>query len=166
VFNVTLSFEGLGSVPGGGVSEALTGYVFPAEGGVNAIQPESTLLRIRGSIELGKNAVSDTGSLVVITTRAFGIGVMETTAALKSAFPNPASPEGANWDGWMFYRSIAQGAVDANGGIVDVKAMRKIESGYSLVMAMGVYSTQSDTANPPIIKTTGFFTARGLFLLP
>jgi len=87
------------------------------------IDPESTLLRIRGSLILPKNIF---GGIAGIETFAFGIGVMETGAAQLAAFPNPATVAGAAWDGWMFYRSINSSVVDAASTTVDVKAMRKI----------------------------------------
>jgi len=146
----------------GDVAQAFTGAVFPALNSPGQILPESTILRIRGSVELPKNVIL----AAEYTTSAFGMGVMEAGAALQGAFPNPASPEGANWDGWMFYRTQQQGALDANAGIVDVKAMRKIESGYALVMVMGNYSVTDDGTVPVGGAIDGFFSGRGLFLLP
>lgn len=158
-----MNFAGTSTAIIGNRSDAVTSFVFEAQNFGNEIVPESTLIRLRGALELTKNSIDVTDQF----TRAFGIGVIETGAALLGSTPNPASPEGANWDGWMFWRSIQQGALDANAGIVDVKAMRKIQSGYSLVFAMGEHVV-TDNGTPPSVGafTSGFFTARGLFLLP
>jgi len=145
----------------GAVSSAAIGYVF----GQDSIDKESTLMRTRGALQMQKNEV-DNAAGGDQTVFAFGIGVMETGAATLGAFPNPASPAGAVWDGWMFYRSQNQGAVDANAGIVDVKSMRKIQSGYSLIMVMGVHTVSNDGSPPANVPMDGFFTGRGLFLLP
>jgi len=134
-------------------------YVFSAQ---QAVPAESTIMRIRGSLNLQKTTISATE----IITFAFAIGVMETGAALTfGAIPNPASTNGANWDGWMFYRSQLGDNIDAASTIIDVKSMRKIQSGYSLVLAMGseaVTFGDQATSAPAIV---GQFTARGLFLL-
>jgi len=162
--SVTLNYQlsSSGAAAPGPLDRALA-YVFPS-GGANQIPAESTILRIRGTLELPKIEVSMTD----IDTTAFGIGVMESGAADQSAFPNPASPDGSTWDGWMFYRSQAQGALDANAGIVDVKAMRKIQSGQSLVLVMGQYAASliSVGGDVTIPAMAGSFTARALFLLP
>jgi len=137
-------------------------YAFDA-GDLQGIQPESTLMRIRGSLLMPKNVVQPTE----IETFAFGIGVMETGAAQQAAFPNPATPEGSRWDGWMFYRSTEVSAVDSEGTVVDVKSMRKIQSGYSLIIVMGssvsTFTSGAAASAPAFVAT---FTARGLFLLP
>ena len=160
---ITLNFElAAGPVLTSPQSQSFA-HVFVAANDAGAIDPESTLMCLRGSLQLQKNAVG-VGN---IQTFAFGIGVLEAGAALLGAFPNPATPEGANWDGWMFYRSQAQGALDANAGQVDAKAMRKIQSGYALIMVMGSHEATfiaGSVSQAPAIA--GFFTSRGLFLLP
>jgi len=138
------------------------GYVFPTGKESGALDAESTLIRIRGSLILDKNVVGATE----FEAHAFGIGVMETGAALLGSFPNPASPEGSNWDGWMFYRSISTAVLDAEASIVDVKSMRKIESGYSLIFVAGVHVTTDDDSVPAIAGVNAEFTSRGLFFLP
>jgi len=157
-----LSFQTPSSVIVGNVAESSAGFFFPTGKTAGFIDSESTLLRIRGSLELPKITQVANEYTVV----AFGIGVLETGAATKGAAPNPASPTGAGWDGWMFYRSQYQGALDANAGIVDVKAMRKIQSGYSLVFVLGLHVTTDDGIPPAQSSVGGFFSARGLFLLP
>jgi len=120
---------------------------------------ESTILRIRGFLEVQK-----TSSLVGGTDAyAFGICVAsEHSAAVVDGVPNPASAEGADWDGWMFLRSSTEVAVDIQGTIVDVKAMRKIKSGDALCLVAG-FSTNNSSGGP-----VGTFVGslRGLFLLP
>ncbi len=149
-------------------AQASVGVVFSLGQAPATIGPESTLLRLRGSLTLDKNAV-DPGNTIddVIQTNAFGIGVMESGAALLGAFPNPATPEGADWDGWMFYRSINTSILDAEGSVIDVKSMRKIQSGYSLIFVFGTQAVPfdtDDTATAPAVLS--ILTARGLFLLP
>ncbi len=141
---------------------SLFGFVFDT-GFAELIEAESTLLRIRGSLQMDKNSAGST----LQQTFAFGIGVMETGAAQQIAFPNPSTPAGSNWDGWMFYRSVDTGILDATGAIVDVKSMRKIQSGMSLVFAYGATETNTTVggaAAAPALNAQ--FTARGLFLLP
>jgi len=138
------------------------GFVFSAGQTGLDVRPESTLLRIRGSLQMVKNSVQ----AVLLETQAFGIGVMETTAALLGAFPNPASPSGADWDGWMFYRSLMSGIVDATGSVIDVKSMRKIQSGYSLIFVSGSYAVTTDDSATQAPAIVSQLVARGLFLLP
>jgi len=157
-----MNFDAAAGVPGASPQQQSLGYVFDAGQTSFDVRPESTLLRIRGSLGLEKN--SEVG--VELFVHAFGIGVMETTAANLGAFPNPASPLGADWDGWMFYRSIHSSVVDAAGSIIDVKAMRKIQSGYSLIFVAGVYASTVDDSNATAPAINAQFTGRGLFLLP
>jgi len=142
---------------------ASVGFVFPTTEGGGTISAESTLLRIRGSLNLDKTVVNAGPTAAV---RAFGIGVMESTAAALGAFPNPATPEGAGWDGWMFYRDTLIIPVDPEGAIVDVKSMRKIQSGYSLFFAYGIHQVSADDTDTTLQATEATFVARGLFLLP
>ena len=158
----TLNFAQDAGVVAVSSGEFALGYVFDPVSGGPGLEAESTILRIRGSLELEKNSVG-----IVTTTRAIGIGVMETQAALLGAFPNPATPDGANWDGWLFYRSIAQGAADANAGTLDAKSMRKLPSGSSLIIVMGAQSIQIDgTASIFAPAISGFCTLRALMMLP
>jgi len=128
------------------------------------VPEESTILRIRGSLELPKNDVSTAAGEV----HAIGIGVMERTAAELGAVPNPASPEGAAWDGWMFYRSTMLPPVEAESSLFDVKSMRKVQGGYAAIVVAGSYATNevaggSGTTIPAIdAKLVG----RLLILLP
>jgi len=68
----------------------------------------------------------------------------------------------------MFYRSINTSILDAEAAIIDVKSMRKIESGYSLFFAYGAYAMTTDDATIGSVAaaSTSLITARGLFLLP
>jgi len=137
-------------------------YAFDADD-IEGIKAESTLLRIRGSLQMLKNTANG-----VLETQAFGIAVVESTnlSGASPKFPNPANPIGAQWDGWMFYRSINSAIVDANATNIDVKSMRKIQSGYSLIFIAGshVASTDDASVSAPPISTQ--LIARGLFLLP
>jgi len=127
------------------------------------IPAESTILRIRGSLEVDKNSATANE----VSTFAFGIGVIERTAAEAGVVPNPASPEGANWDGWMFYRSSQLPTVEAQASIVDVKSMRKLQSGNALIIVAGSHIAEevSGTATlAPAIDMS--FNGRFLLLLP
>jgi len=165
VTNITLNFE-LPVGPAAQPSEQAVAYAFAAGdliGGSLDLQQESTLLRIRGSLIQLKN----TASATKIESQAFGIAVVESTNLLAPAkFPNPANPVGAAWDGWMFYRSINSSVVDAASTVIDVKSMRKVQSGYSLIFVAGSYASSFDdtTVSAPAIISQ--LTARGLFLLP
>ncbi len=146
--SVTLNFPVPADVaaPGAAAFGSLA-FVFPTGNGDGDIPPESTLLRIRGTIKLDQNVAEDGATANDgIETHAFGIGVLESGAADLGAFPNPASPDGSAWDGWMFYRSLNAPVVDAAGSGMDVKSMRKIQSGYSLVLVYGVYKVGYDAS--------------------
>ena len=159
-FNASLPLNGLTSP-----QETAAAFAFDTDS-IEGIDPESTLMRLRGSLNMEKNSISS----VEVENHAFGIAVVETTNTLGAnpKFPNPANPAGAQWDGWMFYRSINSAILDAEGSIVDVKSMRKIQSGYSLIFVVGAYISMSDDT---VFGVTTFtvaaqLTARGLFLLP
>jgi len=144
-------------------TSSFAGFAFDASKDREDIDPESTILRIRGSLLIDKN--SQIGG--EFSNFAFGIGVMETTAVQTPALPNPATRNGADWDGWMFYRSINTAILDAEGSIVDVKAMRKIESGYSMFFIYGQeYSSRDESVSTAEVAGSAQCSARGLFLLP
>jgi len=127
------------------------------------IPEESTILRIRGSLNISKNSYS-VGS---IDAFAFGIGVLERNAAELGVVPDPSTPKGGAWDGWMFVRSINSSIVDANATIVDVKSMRKLQGGYALILVVGATRSTipaGDPASAPPIEAE--FTGRALILLP
>jgi len=130
---------------------------------VDEFPEESTILRIRGSLELPKNSVAGNECI----THAVGIGVMERTAAELGAVPNPASPAGASWDGWMFYRSTMLPPVEAESSLFDVKSMRKVQGGYAVIVVAGSYAATdviADPVNAPAIDAK--LVARALILLP
>jgi len=118
---------------------------------------ESTLLRLRGSVLVPKSTLSS----ALIHTIAFGIGVVTNESAEVAAVPNPATAEGASWDGWLFYRANLAGSLDANATVFDAKSMRKIGSGMSLVFVAG----QSQDLGAGASNTEISIIARGLFLL-
>jgi len=119
---------------------------------------ESTILRIRGSVLIPKSSPVGTSSSLVV---AFGIAIVTDEAAVQVAIPNPATVEGADWDGWMFYRAVVSAVLDADATMFDVKAMRKLQGGMSLVLVAGAASDGSvvTVGNVDVI-------ARVLFLLP
>jgi len=116
-------------------------------------------MRVRGSIELPKSTGAAGG---IHHTVAFGMGFVTDEAFAVSAVPNPATPEGADWDGWLFYRAQLQGSLDANAGVVDSKAMRKWQSGMTFVLVAG-QATDSVSGETAQTVATIF---RSLFLLP
>jgi len=129
---------------------------------LDKVPAESTILRIRGSINLPKNVISAASS----TMFALGIGVMEAGAAALGAAPNPATNEGGAWDGWMFFRSQQAASLDANATQFDVKSMRKVQSGQAIIIVVGVQQTFSDGT---VFETTAFdaqINLRALILLP
>jgi len=139
--------------PGGHTTTLFFGTTFNPE------IAEATILRIRGTIDVQKSSILAAGADIY----ALGICVAsEHSAGVIDGVPNPASAEGADWDGWMFLRSAAQIALDITGTVVDVKAMRKIKSGDALCIVAG-FATSQPTGGP-----IGTFTGslRGLFLLP
>jgi len=119
---------------------------------------EGTIVRIRGSLALGKSTLLVAGS----SSEAFGIGFVTNEAFNASAIPNPATAVGADWDGWLFYRSTPLDTVEANAGLVDSKAMRKWNDGMTLVLVAGA---ASDNASP-LAPSGAQFQARILILLP
>jgi len=127
----------------------------------NPALAESTIIRIRGSIELPKNSGLPVSNGNVDVQFAFGICMVTEDAAAVAAVPNPASGIGASWDGWMFYRSQWQGALDANAGVFDVKAMRKWKSGDAFCLVYGA-SGFNNAPGP----SQCFISLRTLFLLP
>jgi len=126
------------------------------------IPAESTILRLRGSVNLPKNSFTVT----TVENYAIGIGVMESGAAALGAFPNPATPEGGAWDGWMWFRSQQAGSLDANASVVDVKSMRKIQSGQSMIVVVGEYLTRTDGAVATTLAFSVQINLRALILLP
>ncbi len=135
---------------------------------LDKVPAESTILRIRGSVNIPKNSQETAGSPQDNINFAIGIGVMEATAANLGAFPNPATPDGAAWDGWMFFRSVQQTALDSNAGIVDVKSMRKVQSGQAIIIVFGSFVTTDDGSTPAAVAGQGTATIniRALILLP
>ncbi len=123
----------------------------------STLPEESTILRIRGSLLFPKTTL--TGSLVD-TEMAFGVGVTGTSSATSSgSYPAPITD--SDWDGWMFRRQSAVSPVDSIGTVVDIKAMRKIQSGEALFF-MAEAVDGGSTAD----VGTWIFDMRVLLLLP
>jgi len=136
-------------------SESLALIFFPADG--TAALSESTLLRIRGTVSIPKSTPASPVNTVV----AFGIAMVTNEAAAAGSVPNPATVFGADWDGWLFYRSTVLDTVETQAGIFDAKAMRKFNGGTSLVFVGGA-ATDTGTGFP---GGDILVCARGLFLL-
>jgi len=124
---------------------------------------ESTILRIRGSVLFGKNdAISND-----VTMLAMGIGVLESTAAAAGVVPNPATPDGGSWDGWMWHRSQQSTALDVEGTVFDVKSMRKVQGGYSMILVFGRHiQNVIDVPVDPVSQIEASINLRVLVLLP
>jgi len=121
---------------------------------------ESTILRMRGYVDVPKSILTNAATA---TVEAVGIGFVTTEASFAvGGVPNPASLNGAEWDGWMFLRSSSQVSVDNQGTLLDIKAMRKWQSGTSLVIVHG-FSTQNAAGHS---STGSSWNLRALFLLP
>ena len=141
-------------VAGPGGSVAVAG--FPSSGAPALL--ESTILRIRGYFDPPKSTSSGAGGQ---DSFAFGIGLVSEDAFNAAAVPNPASGSGLDWDGWMFLRSSTQVPLDSVGTNLDVKAMRKWESGMALVFVAGMETSRV----AGLVGQKFIFSARGLFLL-
>jgi len=139
--------------------DSLAALVFPSS--LNQSFAESTVLRIRGALDVPKSTYQASGAGNVI--HAFGIGlVSEQASEVVSAIPNPATATGYDWDGWMFVRQSSASSLDANATVVDVKSMRKWRSGDSIVFVAGMATGIGGGAVGPEFG----FSLRGLFLLP
>jgi len=129
---------------------------FPAQGGFS----ESTILRIRGVLSVPKSNWNDMPA--DSDGFAFGIGIVSDQSAEALAVPNPATATGYDWDGWLFIRTNHTIPVDPAGEIVDVKAMRKWQSGNSIVFVAGMATSKV----AGLAGQSFNFSLRGLFLLP
>jgi len=139
--------------------EDLAALVFPSS--TNPSFAESTILRIRGVVNVPKSSYSSSQS--GIECFAFGIGIISDQAAeVQTAIPNPATATGYDWDGWLTVRQSDVPPLDSNATVIDVKAMRKWRSGDSIVFVFG-----SASGIPAGYSgVTCGFSLRGLFLLP
>ncbi len=104
----------------------------------SVLPDESTILRMRGSLNYPKNSATQ-GTLPGVPQEqfAFGMGVTDVRSLVNGASPLPITD--ASWDGWMFLRQSSIAPLDSEGTIVDVKSMRKIKSGDAFfVVGQGV----------------------------
>jgi len=120
---------------------------------------EGTILRIRGSLDVPASNIPEQNEGFTI---AFGIGFVTNEAFSASAVPNPATSEGADWDGWMFYHANIKGPAESAGEVFDVKSMRKWNDGMTFALIAGVANEGSD---PPVNVEIQLI-ARALILLP
>jgi len=126
---------------------------------LSTLPEESTILRIRGSLLFPKNVVGS-GVDVVADNYSFGFGVTDIRSIVNATVPGPILD--ASWDGWMFLRQSGLPPVEANSGIVDVKAMRKLKTGDAFFVAME--SVSGDTTITPAFDF--LYDLRLLILLP
>jgi len=126
---------------------------------VSSLGEEVTILRSRGSLLFPKNTI-DVGQSKMSDIYGFGFGITDVRSLVNGAFPGPLTD--VDWDGWMFLRTSAVPPVDSVGSVVDVKSMRKIESGDALFFS--VQSMSGDSVITP--KGNWAFDMRFLILLP
>ncbi len=130
----------------------------PGAANENKIPTESTVLRIRGQVTVPKSAAA-----ALFTAQAWGVCVLDlpTDPLTSDDIPGPLSaPE---WDGWMFIRGPSdQVAVDVQGTMYDVKAMRKVEGGKRLAFVSELYA-DAVSGTPQQMPT---YSARVLLALP
>ena len=102
---------------------------------VSSLPEESTILRARGSLLYPNNNVSESAQApsAQTTTYSFGFGVTDVRSLVGGTVLGPIVD--ADWDGWMFLRQSGLKPLDGNATMVDVKAMRKIQSGDALFFA-------------------------------
>jgi len=126
---------------------------------VSTLPEESTILRIRGSLDF---PTSDGAPAILATdiNTSFGFGVTGLTDNNATSYPGPISD--ADWDGWMFLRQSHLKPVSSDGTVVDVKSMRKLKSGDAFfIMAEGV-----PLSNMGNVLQEWHFDLRLLLLLP
>jgi len=146
------------------ITPAVDGYArvvdifLPGSPSENAIPTESTVLRIRGFVEVGKSVLA-TGMDQI---QAFGICVLDLPNDPGDTDDLPGPMSAPEWDGWMFLRGpTTQSPVDIMGTPYDVKAMRKLDGGQRLCFVSESYS-EDGTLDFPVI----WYTARVLLALP
>jgi len=150
-------------VPGRGVQSGVIGISGDGTAGApfrSVLPPESTILRIRGSILFPKYLAAG-GAAAANVDVAVGFGVTGISDLTSESYPGPISE--ADWDGWMFRRQSAVSPVDSEGTTVDVKAMRKIKSGDAFFVMMESVVGEGGTSTA---VQTWAFDLRLLLLLP
>ncbi len=127
----------------------------------SSLGEEITILRARGSLVYPPNSTGQGTLTGTVTDQyAWGFGVTDVRSLVKNVFPGPIID--SDWDGWMFLRQSASAPIDAAGTIVDVKSMRKIESGDALFFA-----AQAVSGDAVVTPGAAFvFDMRFLILLP
>ncbi len=126
---------------------------------LSTLPEECTILRARGSLLFPKTEVG-TGT-EVDTQQVFGFGVTDIRSIVNAAAPHPGLDP--DWDGWMFLRQSAVAPVDSVGSIVDVKAMRKIQTGDAFFVAV---TSMNIGASGAVAAADWIFDLRLLILLP
>ncbi len=121
---------------------------FTSEGGeVSSLGEEVTILRMRGSLTFPKSDGTPGAVPGVIESQyAFGLGVTDVRSLVGGVFPGPIID--ADWDGWMFLRQSTTAPLDPEGTAVDVKAMRKIQSGDAFFASVQAVNGQSGITTP------------------
>ncbi len=122
---------------------------------------EVTILRARGSLVFPPYSTGQGTLTGTVTDQyAWGFGVTDIRSLVKNVFPGPIID--SDWDGWMFLRQSGVAPIDSAGSIVDVKSMRKIESGDALFFA-----AQAVSGDAVVTPGAAFvFDMRFLILLP
>ncbi len=126
----------------------------------SSLGEEVTILRARGSLDFAATNGLPAGTAPLVTQQfAFGMGVTDVRSLIAGVFPGPIID--SDWDGWMFLRQSTLKPLDTNATIVDVKSMRKIESGDALFFA-----AQSVSGAGAGVTGDFIFDMRFLILLP
>ncbi len=152
-FATSFNLETLAPGAGVGISEkvAFASIADPdvGEGGeVSSLPEESTILRARGSLVFPKTDITAGLQQGWVSQQfAYGFGVMDVRSLVEGSFPGPIID--ADWDGWMFLRQSGVAPVDSIGTVMDVKAMRKIQSGDAFFMA--AETVNGEGATPGVV---------------
>jgi len=102
-------------------------------------------------------------------TFAIGLGIVTNEAGAAGSVPNPAeSSGGADWDGWFVHQQLTWNTdtvgdfIEPRKIVIDSKAMRKVQDGSGIVIAVGLQATNSGTTGSLQVSVNPRF----LVLLP
>jgi len=131
---------------------------------------ESTIIRTYLEGTFTPKAITGAGT-VLSGQFSVGLGIVTNEAAAAAAsggVPSPGTLGGQAWDGWFAHETFSWNLADSTGFIenrrivIDSKAMRKLISGTSLVVAFALASPQVAATG-----TLGYgFGGRFLTMLP
>jgi len=121
--------------------------IFTVSGSTQAFQTfpetnEATVVRTHGQLAIDATAMTGaTGKI----NMGFGVGIINAELSAGAAlgdFPNPATLDGASWDGWFVHQMVPLGDtgtwVEPETVKIDSKAMRKLQGGNLFVIVFGL----------------------------